>query len=110
MERVYKINIACNRCSLLGNTDDRGAEMTNLLRMVLALCGIGIVMLGLNVSLGGIVTMGWQGSTDFVAITDAAAFQVQDNHVRFIAGVWTGVGLLFLAGAAKLETMRPIMG
>ena len=83
--------------------------MTNLLRMVLALCGIGIVMLGLNVSLGGIVTMGWQGSTDFVAITDAAAFQVQDNHVRFIAGVWTGVGLLFLAGAAKLETMRPIL-
>ncbi len=83
--------------------------MTNLLRIVLALCGIGIVALGLNVSLGGIVTLGWQGSTDFISVTDAAAFRVQDNHVRFIAGVWTGVGLLFLAGSVALERMRSVL-
>jgi hypothetical protein len=83
--------------------------MTTLLRIVLTLCGLGIVALGLNVSLGGIVTMGWQGPTDFLAVTDPAAFKVQDNHIRFIAGVWTGVGLLFLAGAIALERMRPVL-
>jgi hypothetical protein len=94
---------------MCANAKRIGAEMSIILRIVLALCGMGIVALGLNVSLGGIVTLGWQGSTDFVSVTDAAAFTVQDNHTRFIAGVWTGVGLAFLAGAIAPVRMRPIL-
>jgi hypothetical protein len=80
-----------------------------LLRTVLAIAGAAIVFLGLNVGLGGIQTLGWQGSGDFVTVTDPALFAVRDNHVRFIGGVWLGVGLLFLAGAVALDRLRTVL-
>lgn len=83
--------------------------MTKLLRSILFLMGLVIIWLGLNIGLGGIQTLGWQGATGFVDITDAATFAVQDNHTRFIAGVWTGVGVLFVAGAFALPHMRTVM-
>jgi len=83
--------------------------MNKLLRIILALCGFAIIILGLNVSLGGIITMGWQGQTNFLSVSNPDAFAVQDNNVRFIAGVWTGVGVLFLLGAMMLERMRPVL-
>ncbi len=73
--------------------------MTMLLRGLLACIGAVVIWLGLNISLGGIATLGWQDATEFFAITDAQVFVVQDNHVRFIAGVWTGVGVFLIAGA-----------
>lgn len=80
-----------------------------LLRAVLALAGIVIVLLGLNVGLGGIQTLGWQGDGAFISVTDPALFGVRDNHVRFIGGVWLGVGVLTLAGAVALERMRGVL-
>ncbi|WP_342077110.1 DUF4345 family protein [Yoonia sp. SS1-5] len=83
--------------------------MTKLLRPILFLTGLVITWLGLNVGLGGIQTLGWQGASGFLEITDAAVFAVQDNHTRFIAGVWTSVGVLFIAGAFALPQMRAVM-
>lgn len=83
--------------------------MTKLLRPILFLTGLVIIWLGLNVGLGGIQTLGWQGATNFLEITDAATFAVQDNHTRFIAGVWTSVGLWFIAGTFALPQIRPVM-
>lgn len=83
--------------------------MTKLLRPILFLSGLAIIWLGLNVGLGGIQTLGWQGASGFLEITDAAVFAVQDNHIRFIAGVWTSVGLLFIAGTFALPQMRSIL-
>jgi hypothetical protein len=80
-----------------------------LLRTVLAIAGAAIVFLGMNVGLGGIQTLGWQGSGDFVTVTDPALFAVRDNHIRFIGGVWLGVGLLFLAGAVALDRLRTVL-
>lgn len=76
------------------------------LRAALALCGAAIVFLGLNVALGGIITLGWQGGGDFLAVTDATLFAVRDSHIRFIGGVWLGVGLAFLAGALLFDLLR----
>jgi hypothetical protein len=73
-----------------------------LLRTVLAIAGAAIVFLGMNVGLGGIQTLGWQGSGDFVTVTDPALFAVRDNHIRFI-------GLLFLAGAVALDRLRTVL-
>jgi len=70
-----------------------------LFKAVLSLAGAFIVLLGLDIGLGGITTRGWLGSNDFVAITDAHAFAVQDNHVKFLGGVWLGVGITLWAGA-----------
>ncbi len=83
--------------------------MTRLLKPLLFLSGLAIVWLGLNVGFGGIETLGWQGARDFLQITDDDAFAVQDNHTRFIAGVWTSVGLLFVAGTFAFQKMRSIL-
>ncbi|KMW60454.1 hypothetical protein AIOL_000610 [Candidatus Rhodobacter oscarellae] len=79
------------------------------LKATLLIAGSIIVWLGLNVGLGGIATLGWQGATNFVAATDARVYAVQDNHVRFIAGVWTAVGLLMIAGAIAFQQLRGVL-
>jgi hypothetical protein len=79
------------------------------LRTVLFLTGCVIVWLGLNIGLGGIQTLGWQGPDRFFAVTDANIFAVRDNHIRFIAGVWLTVGLLMILGAMMLKQMRSVL-
>jgi hypothetical protein len=79
------------------------------LRAVLALAGVAIIFLGLNVGLGGIRTLGWQGSTGFLTVTDAPRFDVQDSHVRFLGGLFGGLGLIMLMGAVYLARMRAIL-
>jgi hypothetical protein len=81
-----------------------------LLRGVMLLIGAVIVVLGLNVGLGGIKTLGWQGGTAaFVTVTDLTLFGIRDNHVRFIGGVWLAAGLLMMAGSVWLERLRPVL-
>ena len=71
--------------------------------LVLILTGIVIAVLGLNIGLGGIRTLGWQGPTDFIIIADVESFWLQDSHVRFIGGVWFGVGAVFVLGGVWLK-------
>lgn len=80
-----------------------------VLRVVVALVGAAIIFLGLNVGLGGMRTLGWQMSPDFISITNEAAFRVQDSHIRFIGGVWFGVGATFLIGAFAFAKLRPVL-
>ena len=77
-----------------------------VLRAILMIIGAIIVLLGLNIGLGGIKTLGWQTARDFVVITDSAVFGTQDNHFRFIGGVWFGVGVVFFAGGIALQSLR----
>ncbi|MEM7303260.1 MAG: DUF4345 family protein [Pseudomonadota bacterium] len=79
------------------------------LRMSLFLAGCAIILLGLNVALGGFETLGWQGDGRFFAITDHELFAIRDNHIRFIAGVWMTVGMLMMVGAAILRQMRTVL-
>ncbi len=72
---------------------------STIFRGTLFLAGTFIVMTGLNIGLGGLVTLGWQGPTDFLAITDPHAFAVQDSHIRFLGGLWLGAGLTLWLGA-----------
>lgn len=80
-----------------------------LFRIFLALGGIFIVFTGLDFSFGGIKTLGWQIETTFLEITKPDVFAAQDNHVRFIGGVWLAVGLLLLIGAASPGPMRSVL-
>lgn len=79
---------------------------TSLLRILIALIGIAVAFLGLDVVFGGIRTLGWMGPTDFVEVVNPSDFAVQDNHVRFLGGVFSGIGLLFFVGALAFERMR----
>lgn len=74
-----------------------------LLRIIVALIGLAIMLLGVNIGLGGIKTLGWQVSTDFLRIIDPAVFNIQDSHIRFIGGVWFGLGVLYVLGSFLLK-------
>lgn len=76
-------------------------------RAVLFAVGLVIVWTGINVGLGGIATLGLQGPADFLAITDPQAFAAQDSHVRFLGGLWLGVGLLLAVAAWRLRALKP---
>lgn len=81
----------------------------NLLNIVVVIVGVAIIFLGLNIGLGGIKTLGWQTTRDFISITDAATFHTQDSHIRFIGGIWFGVGATFVIGGFAMRTFRPTL-
>lgn len=76
------------------------------LRIVLALGGAFIVATGIDFAAGGIASLGIQGPRDFFSVTNQHAFDVRDNHTRFIGGVWLSVGLVFLAAAIWLTALK----
>lgn len=79
--------------------------MTNAiaLRVVLVLAGIVIIFTGVNTAFGGMLTLGWQGQTTFFEVTDQHSYLVQDSHIRFLGGLWMGVGLLFIVTSSNVE-------
>ena len=80
-----------------------------LLNLVVIIVGAAIIFLGLNVGLGGIKTLGWQSTRDFISITDPAIFHTQDSHIRFIGGIWFGVGAAFVVGGFAMRAFRPTL-
>lgn len=79
------------------------------LRAVLVLAGAFIVFTGLDIALGGIATLGWQVPTLFLEVTDPAVFLVQDSHTRFLGGVWTALGILFIVAARAPSAYKPVL-
>jgi Domain of unknown function (DUF4345) len=86
-----------------------GAFAVIALKVVLALSGAFTLFTGLNRAFGGIRTLGWQGTTDFLQVVSEHAYLIQDNHTRFLGGVWSGVGLLLLLSPLNLRAFRPTL-
>jgi hypothetical protein len=84
-------------------------KATLTLRAVLVLAGLFTTFTGINIAFGGIATLGWQGVDAFFAVTNEHDFLVQDSHVRFLGGVWIGVGLLLLLSPIDLKRCRPAL-
>ena len=72
------------------------------LRVILVVIGAFIVFVGVNVAFGGIQTLGWQVAQGFVSVVNEPNFLVQDNHVRYLGGVFGAVGVMLLLGATNL--------
>lgn len=79
------------------------------LNIVLMLVSLVIMAMGVNVGFGGIPTLGWFGGGEFTVVAGEAAYDVQDNHIRFLGGVWFALGLVFLWGAFRLDKLRTIL-
>jgi hypothetical protein len=75
-------------------------------RVVLIAVGAFIVFLGINVGFGGIVTLGWQGPTQFLEITDEQGYLVRDSHIRFFGGAFGGIGLFLIIAATNPRRFR----
>jgi len=81
----------------------------SLINIALPLVGFTIMAVGLNIGLGGIKTLGWQLPRDFFTNTDPSTFALQDNHIRFIGGVWFAIGGVFAGGGIVLSRIYPTL-
>lgn len=81
----------------------------SLLKYTLLLVGLAISLLGLDFAVGGIATLGWQVDPGYVAIADPTAYQIQDNHIRFLGGLFVATGLTYVIGSFLIGTMRPAL-
>ncbi|HQZ13836.1 MAG TPA: DUF4345 domain-containing protein [Devosia sp.] len=79
------------------------------LKVILALFGAVVIYTALNRAFGGMATLGWQGSSTFFSVTEPAAFAVQDNHTRFLGGLWLAVGVFLLLSPLRLNAARPVL-
>jgi len=79
------------------------------LRTILFFAGSFIIFTGLNIGLGGIATLGWQTKTEFVEVINQYAFSVQDSHIRFVGGIWMGIGMLFMVSTVNLQKYRNLL-
>lgn len=70
-----------------------------LFRIVVALSGAIVLVLALNVVMGGVATAGWLGERPFFTVTDEAQYRLIDSHTRFLGGLFAATGLVLLLGA-----------
>lgn len=81
-----------------------------LLRLALILSGLLLVVIGLNLALGGIRSMGWHMPVDFMTVTDDLLFRRHDNNVRFFGGVFFALSVLVvLAGLWPRRLRWPVV-
>ncbi|MEP7274639.1 MAG: DUF4345 domain-containing protein [Acidobacteriota bacterium] len=79
------------------------------LRAVLVLAGAFIVFTGINVGFGGMTSLGWQGERAFLKVTNEHPFLAQDSHIRFLGGLWLGIGIIFIVAASNLRKYRLVL-
>jgi hypothetical protein len=73
---------------------------------VLLVLGIISSFVALNVALGGLDTLGWQGASNYYEVTDDDVFSVRDSHPRFYGGVYLGIGIFFILAATNVQKYR----
>ena len=78
----------------------------NIFRFILVAIGAVTAFVALNVALGGLETLGWQGPTDYFQVTDPDAFDIRDSHARYYGGVYVGVAAILLLGATNVGRYR----
>lgn len=79
------------------------------LQMVLILVGLFAIYLGLDFGLGGIKPLGWQGSTDFLEVTDELRYGVQDSNFRFFEGMISAFGAFVIFAVTNLPKYEPTL-
>lgn len=77
-----------------------------ILRVVLVVGGAFAVFTGFDFAVGGIRSLGLEGPVLSLTTTDSHALDLRDSHARFLGGVWLTVGLVFMASAVRLQSLR----
>jgi hypothetical protein len=76
------------------------------LRVVLVVLGAISTFVAANVAFGGIETLGLQGSTDFVQVTDSDAYLIRDSHAHYYGGVYLALGLFLIYASTNVARFR----
>ena len=71
---------------------------SKVFRTLLIVLGALNIFIGINIGFGGILTLGWQGQTKFLEVTNEYGYLMQDSHIRYFGGLYVGVGLFLTPG------------
>ncbi len=85
-----------------------------LFRAILVIVGAVSAYVSINVAFGGLHTLGWQGATDYVTVTDDATYALgaflilaATNPQRFRGGLALAFALVSVGGLARLTQLQP---
>jgi hypothetical protein len=78
-------------------------------RILLIVLGALNIFIGINIGFGGILTLGWQGQTKFLEVTNEYGYLMQDSHIRYFGGLYIGVGLFLLLATTDLRKYQPAL-
>ena len=77
-----------------------------LLRLTLIGLGAVSAFVAVNVAFGGLETLGLQGPTDYVQVTDRDAYLLRDSHAHFYGGVYLGIAIFLIVASTNLRKYR----
>jgi hypothetical protein len=80
-----------------------------LFKGILILVGGVMMLIGINVGGGGIQTLGLQGDSSFLEVTNESRYLVQDNHVRFLGGLLGAIGVFFILATSNLRRYQSVL-
>ena len=84
----------------------RTTSSSKVLCVVLIILGAVSTFVAVNVAFGGLETLGLQGPTDYVQVTDHAAYAIRDSHARYYGGVYLALGLFLIYASTDLHRFR----
>jgi hypothetical protein len=73
---------------------------------VLVLLGAISAFVAMNVAVGGLETLGWQGSTKYFQVTDHDVYLLRDSHARFYGCVYLALAGFLIVAATNLHRHR----
>lgn len=76
------------------------------LRGVLFTLGAISTAVAVNVAFGGLETLGLQGPTSYVEITDPGAYAIRDSHAHYYGGVYVALGLFLMVASTNVQRHR----
>ena len=76
------------------------------LRVVLIVLGTVSAFVAANVAFGGLETLGLQGPTDYVRVTDQDAYLIRDSHAHYYGGVYLALGIFLIYAATDVRRFR----
>ena len=77
-----------------------------LLRLTLVGLGAVSAFVAVNVAFGGLESLGLQGPTDYVQVTDRDAYLLRDSHAHFYGGVYLGIAIFLIVASTNLRKYR----
>jgi len=87
--------------------------MTNIsrtaLKTVLIILAVYAIFMAIDFGFGGFTTLGWQGTTDFLSISNEARYGVQDSHFRFFSGVLAMMGVAIFVAVSNLKKYQQVL-
>jgi Domain of unknown function (DUF4345) len=87
---------------------DRNPSTTSAKLLRVALIGLGAIsaFVAINVAFGGLETLGLQGPTDYVEVTNHDAYLLRDSHAHFYGGVYLGIAIFLIVASTNLRKYR----